>query len=174
VIGGSIWAQWKPIVITICRHCSWIRDDDSQLSHLGRQSGLGVLKRQRSRRWLSTYHSLVCHLLVLNNGDMQHGTTDGKTVQTIVSPFGWLLSSRTVQSTGRVSMGNQNLELTLFMLFTCHLGQWFLMLCDKIKSLLVILWDQFYRAQREPYFSNCCDWFSILEAKNCFCWFLVA
>ena len=49
--------QWKPLVITTCRHCSWKPNDDSQLSHFGRQSGLQILKRQTSRRWLASYRS---------------------------------------------------------------------------------------------------------------------
>jgi len=48
--------QLKPIVITMCRHCSWKPNDDSQLSHFGCPSDLHMLKRQTSRRWLATYH----------------------------------------------------------------------------------------------------------------------
>ena len=49
--------QGKPLVITTCRHCSWKPNDPSQLSHFGRQSGLQILKRQTSRRWLASYRS---------------------------------------------------------------------------------------------------------------------
>ena len=120
--------QWKPLVITTCRHCSWKPNDDSQLSHFGRQSGLQILKRQTSRRWLASYRSWEpnddrssshydCQsgLPVMERQTskrsvtswfstmrgMQHRTTGGKNGTSEVIAFGWQIVPRTAHSNRR-------------------------------------------------------------------------